>query len=117
MNRRAAIALATVATLLTLVGLLPVVRTLANLTTFDQLRHLLGYDYMSFADSLADRDFGDAANDFYIGVALMLVGGTLFIPIERTRPIARIVVAALFALLAFSLVYACMHPRIGIRPF
>ncbi|VWC04044.1 hypothetical protein BPS26883_05046 [Burkholderia pseudomultivorans] len=117
MNQRAAIAVAAIATLLTLVGLLPVARTVANLTTFGQLRHLLGYDYMSFADSLADRDFGDAANDFYPGVALMLVGGTLLIRIERTRPIARIVVASLFALLAFSLVYACMHPRIGIRPF
>ncbi|MDR0246159.1 MAG: hypothetical protein LBJ65_31595 [Burkholderia sp.] len=114
MKRRIAIVVATV---FTLIGLMPVAGTLANLSTLDQLRHLLSYDYMSFADSLVEQDFGDFANDFYAGVGLMLVGGTLFIRIERTRPIARIVMSLLFALLAFSLVYACLHPRIGIRPF
>ncbi|MCH7861217.1 MAG: hypothetical protein IH998_05905 [Proteobacteria bacterium] len=48
--------------------------------------------------------------------ALMLVGGTLFIRIERTRTVARIVTSLLFALLAFSLVYACLNPRIGMLP-
>jgi len=106
-----------IATLVTLIGLVSVAGTFANLSTPDQLRRLLSYDYMSFADSLVERDFGDFANNFYAGVALMLVGGTLFIRIERTRTIARIVTSLLFALLAVSLVYACLNPRIGIRPF
>ncbi|WP_193098978.1 hypothetical protein [Burkholderia sp. Z1] len=106
-----------IAALFTLIGLVPVTGTFVNLSTPDQLRHLLSYDYMSFADSLVERDFGDFANDFYAGVALMLVGGTLFLRIERIGSIARIVTSLLFALLAFSLIYACLNPRIGIRPF
>ena len=105
-----------IASLLTLIGLVSVAGTFANLSTPDQLHRLLSYDYMSFADSIVEHDLGDFANSFYIGVALMLVGGTLFIRIERTRTVARIVTSLLFALLAFSLVYACLSPRIGILP-
>ncbi|VWC82866.1 hypothetical protein [Burkholderia lata] len=106
-----------IATLFTLIGFVSVAGTFAHLSTRDQLHRLLSYDYMSFADSLAERDLGDFANDFYVGVALLLVGGTLFIRIERTRTVARIVTSLLLTLLAFSLVYACLNPRIGIRPF
>ncbi|OXI86908.1 hypothetical protein CFB40_14540 [Burkholderia sp. AU31652] len=105
-----------IATLLTLIGLVFVAGTFVNLSTPDQLHRLLSYDYMSFADSLVERDLGKFANSFYIGVALMLVGSTLFIRIERTRTVARIVTSLLFALLAFSLVYACLNPRIGMLP-
>ncbi|MBY4722938.1 MULTISPECIES: hypothetical protein [Burkholderia] len=105
-----------IATLFTLIGLVPVAGTFVNLSTPDQLHRLLSYDYMSFADSRVERDLGDFANDFYVGAALMLVGGTLFIRIERTRTVARIVTSLLFALLAFSLVYACLNPRIGMLP-
>ncbi|MBN3748388.1 hypothetical protein G3N96_23625 [Burkholderia sp. Se-20373] len=105
-----------IATLFTLIGLVPVAGTFVNLSTPDQLHRLLSYDYMSFADSLVERDLGDFANDFYVGATLMLVGGTLFIRIERTRTVARIVTSLLFALLAFSLVYACLNPRIGMLP-
>ncbi|OXJ00303.1 MULTISPECIES: hypothetical protein [Burkholderia] len=105
-----------IATLFTLIGLVPVAGTFVNLSTPDQLHRLLSYDYMSFADSRVERDLGDFANDFYVGAALMLVGGTLFIRIERTRTVARIVTSLLFALLAFSLVYACLNPRIGRLP-
>ncbi|HGL6718209.1 hypothetical protein NTJ56_15340 [Burkholderia contaminans] len=105
-----------IATLFTLIGLVPVAGTFVNLSTPGQLHRLLSYDYMSFADSRVDRDLGDFAYDFYVGVALMLVGGTLFIRIERTRTVARIVTSLLFALLAVSLVYACLNPRIGILP-
>lgn len=106
-----------IATLFTLLGLISVAGTFANLSTPDQLHRLLSYDYMSFADSLAEHGIGDFASAFYVSVALMLVGGTLFIRIERTRTVARIVTSLLFALLAFSLVCACLNPRIGIRPF
>ncbi|EKS9798891.1 MULTISPECIES: hypothetical protein [Burkholderia] len=105
-----------IATLFTLIGLVPVAGTFVNLSTPDQLHRLLSYDYMSFADGRVERDLGDFANDFYVGAALMLVGGTLFIRIERTRTVARIVTSLLFALLAFSLVYACLNPRIGRLP-
>lgn len=72
---------------------------------------------MSVANSHVGRDFGHAANDFSVGIALMLDGGARLIRIESIRPISRIVVASLFARLAFSLVYARRHPHIGIRPF
>jgi hypothetical protein len=106
-----------IATLFALLGLISIAGTFANLSTPDQLHRLLSYDYMSFADSHAEHDLGDFANAFYVSVALMLIGGTLFIRIERTRTVARIVTSLLFVLLAFSLVYACLNPRIGIQPF
>ncbi|MBN3773903.1 MULTISPECIES: hypothetical protein [Burkholderia] len=106
-----------VATLFTLIGLVFVAGTFANLSTPDQLHRLLSYDYMSFVDSLVEHNLGDFANNFYVGVALMLVGGTLLIRVERTRTVARIVTSLLFALLTFSLVYACLNPRIGTLPF
>ncbi|KAG8150906.1 hypothetical protein BFF94_023995 [Burkholderia catarinensis] len=83
----------------------------------EQLHHLLSYDYMSFVDSHAEGGMGSAASDFFIGVALILIGSVLFTKIEKTSRVARIVAACLFIFVAFSLAYACANHRVGVKPY
>lgn len=96
-------------------GLLFTVGTLADLKTIGQFRKLLGFDYMSLMDSfeLGGRD--GMSNDFFTGVALLILGNILLMPVKSTRRFAKIVVGGLFIFVAFSLVYACLDTRIGVR--
>lgn len=117
MKKRAQIALSAVAAALSVVGLALVVATLIHLRSVEQLRHLLSYEYMSFVDSQAEGSLGSVANDFFTGVGLLLVGSVLFAKIEKTSRAAGIVAAVFFVFVAFSLGYACLNLRIGVKPY
>lgn len=113
MKKRARIALTTVASIISLVGLVFIGETLVSLRSLDQLHRLLSYDYLSFVDS---RAVGGMTNDFFTGVALLLIGSVLFIKVERTHRVGKIVAGLLLLFIALTLVYACLDTRIGIRP-
>lgn len=117
MKTRAHIGVSIVASIISVIGLAFVVGTLSRVRSLDQLHRLLSYDYMSFLDSQADGAVGNVASDFFTGIALILVGSTLFTKIEKTSQTARVVAAILFAFVALSLGYACLNLRIGVKPF
>ncbi|MBN3823977.1 hypothetical protein G3O00_10175 [Burkholderia sp. Ac-20384] len=117
MKARAQVALSAAASIISIAGLAFVVGTLIHLRNLDQLHRLLSYDYMSFADSHADGSLGSIANDFFTGIALVLIGSVLFTKVEKAHRVARIVAACLFVFVAFSLAYACANLRIGIKPY
>lgn len=114
MKKQALIVLATVASIISLAGLLFSVGTLVSLRSPDQLHRLLSYDYLSFVDSQA---VGGIASDFFTGVALLLIGSVLFTRVERTSHVGKTVAGLLLVFIALTLVYACLNARIGIRPF
>lgn len=114
MKIRVQMLLATVASIITLIGVTFSVGTLVSVRSVEQLRHLLSYDYVSFVDSLA---IGDVANDFYTGIALIAVGGMLFTKIERTSRTGKWVGGLALLFIAFTLIYACLHTRVGILPY
>ena len=117
MKKRATVALSVVAAALSAMGLAFIGATLTRTRSLDQLRHLLSYDYMSFVDSQADGAIGAVASDFFIGVGLLLVGSVLFAKVEKTSRGATILAALLYALVAISLVYACLNLRVGAKPY
>lgn len=114
MKKTAEIALATTASIVSLVGLVLSIGTLASLRSLDQLHRLLSYDYLSFIDS---RAAGGMASDFFTGAALLLIGSVLFTKIERMSRVGQTVAGLVLLFIAFTLVYACLNPRIGIRPY
>lgn len=114
MKKQVQIVLATVASIVSFVGLVLSVGTLVSLRSWHQLHRLLGYDYVSFADSQA---VGGVASDFFVGMALLLIGSLLFTKIERASQAGKVVAALVLVFIAFTLVYACLNPRIGIRPY
>ncbi len=109
--------LSVVALLIAIVGLVFTGGTLLRLRGLDQLHRLLSYDYMSFVDSQADGALGSVANDFFTGIALMLVGCVLFTRVAKTGRVAGVISAFLFVFVAVTLVYACLTSRVGTTPY
>jgi hypothetical protein len=117
MKNRAQIALSILAAAFLAVGLALIGGTLTHIHSVDQLRRLLSYDYMSFADSRAEGAIGGTANDFFPGIALTLVGSVLLSRVKHASVPAKVVAALLFAFVAVSLVYACVNLRVGAKPY
>lgn len=114
MKKNARIVLTTTASIVSLVGLVLSIGTLASLRSLDELHRLLSYDYLSFVDSQA---VGGMASDFFTGAALLLLGSVLFTRVERMSRVGRAVAGLMLLFVAFTLVYACLNPRIGVRPY
>lgn len=117
MTKSAKIAVIVVVLICSALGLLTVVGTLIDLSSIGQIKRLISFNYMSFVDGLEVGGVNGVANDFFTGIALLLIGTILLTRFERTRKAAGIVAGGLFLFVAFCLVYACLNPRIGIRPF
>jgi uncharacterized membrane protein YwzB len=117
MKTRAQVALSVVASIASVIGLALVAGTLGRVRSLDQLHRLLSYDYVSFVDSQADGAIGSVASDFFIGIALILVGSILFTKTEKAGKTARVVAAILFMFVALSLGYACSNLRIDVKPY
>ncbi|CAM2191237.1 protein of unknown function [Paraburkholderia kururiensis] len=56
-------------------------------------------------------------SDSFIGVAMLLVGSVVFMKLDGTRRISKYVAGSLLIFIALTLVYACLSPKIGIRPY
>ncbi|WP_175657325.1 hypothetical protein [Burkholderia ambifaria] len=114
MTKRTQIVLATAATILSLVGLVFSVGALLSLRSVDQFHRLLSYDYLSFVDGQAA---GGLATDFFTGIALVLIGSILFTRTRRAGDVGKAVASFLLVFIALTLIYACLSPRIGVRPY
>ncbi|KWE64853.1 hypothetical protein WL77_20845 [Burkholderia ubonensis] len=114
MKKRTQIALATAASILALVGMVFSGGALLSLRSVDQLHRLLSYDYLSFVDG---QTVGGLATDFFTGIALVLIGSILFIKTQRGGDVGKAVASFLLLFLACTLIYACLNPRIGVRPY
>jgi len=114
MKLRASILVTFFAGVVSLVGLVLTIGALASLRTGDGLHRLLTYDYVSFVDGAT---VGGMVSDFFIGVALLLVGSVLFTKVDRVRRYTKLAAGILFVFIALTLVYACLNPRVGIRPY
>ncbi|KUY86213.1 hypothetical protein [Burkholderia sp. RF4-BP95] len=114
MKKRTQIALATAASILSLVGMVFSVGALLSLRSVDQLHHLLSYDYLSFVDG---QTAGGLATDFFTGIALVLIGSILFTKTQRAGDVGKAVASFLLLFIACTLIYACLNPRIGVRPY
>lgn len=114
MKKSARIALVTTASVISLVGLVLSIGTLVSLRSLDELHRLLSYDYLSFVDSQA---VGGMTSDFFTGAALLLLGSMLFTKVGRMSRIGQTVAGSVLLFVAFTLVYACLNPRIGLRPY
>lgn len=114
MKPRASILVSLFASILSLVGLVLTIGALSALKSFDELRRLVTYDYVSFVDG---QVVGGMVSDFFVGVALLLVGSVLFTKVDRVRRYSKLTAGILFLFIALTLVYACINPRVGIRPY
>ena len=114
MKPRASILLSLFAGIVSLVGLVLTFGALSALKSVDELHRLLTYDYVSFVDG---QTVGDMVSDFFIGVAMLLVGSVLFTKVDRVRPVSKVAAGVLLLLISLTLVYACLDPRIGVRPY
>lgn len=117
MKNRATAIWILVAGIPSMIGLLFVVGTLFDIKSAEQLQRLLSFRYLSFVDSLEAGGVSGMANDFFIGIALLLLGSMLFTKVEKVSRAARVVAGVLFLFVAACLVYACFTPQIGVRPF
>lgn len=114
MKPRASIFVSSFAGIVSLVGLVLTIGALATLRSGDALHRVLTYDYISFVDG---ETVGGMVSDFFIGVALLLVGSVLFTRVGRVRRYSKLVAGVLFVFIALTLAYACVNPRVGIRPY
>jgi hypothetical protein len=114
MKPRASILVTLFAGIVSLVGLVLTIGALAPLRTVDGLHRLLTYDYVSFVDGAT---VGGMVSDFFVGVALLLVGSVLFTKVDRVRRYSNLTAGILFLFIALTLIYACINPRVGIRPY
>ncbi|RBB38922.1 hypothetical protein DPV79_16215 [Burkholderia reimsis] len=89
--------------------------TLGKIKSWHQFYRLITFDYMSFVDSL---EAGGAANDFFIALAGLAIASTIWIVLTYKSPARtpRIIASTVFAFVAFSLVYAANHTRVGQVP-
>lgn len=113
MKRRASILESIFAAIVALIGLVVTVGALSALRSFEELRRLLTYDYTGFVDG---EVVGGMVTDFFIGVAVLLVGSALFMKMNGVRRLSKVIAGALLLFISVTLVYACLNPRIGVRP-
>ena len=114
MKPRASILVSLFAGTFSLVGLVLTIGALSALKSFEEFRRLLAYDYLSFVDG---QMVGGMVTDFFIGVATLLVGSALFMKVGSVRRISKVVAGVLLLFISLTLVYACLNPRIGVRPY
>ena len=114
MKLRANILVPSFAGIVSLVGLVLAIGALAALKSVDELHHLLTFDYVSFVDG---QTVGGMVSDFFIGVAMLLVGSVLFTKVDSVRRFSKAVAGILLLFISLTLIYACLNPRIGIRPY
>lgn len=114
MKPRASILVTFFAGIVSLAGLVLTIGALAALKSVDELHRLLTFDYVSFVDG---RTVGGMASDFFIGVAMLLVGSVLFTKVDCVRCLSKAVAGILLLFISLTLTYACLNPRIGIRPY
>ncbi|HIH2751060.1 TPA: hypothetical protein ACYLN4_006887 [Burkholderia lata] len=114
MKKWTQIALATAASILCLVGTVFCVGVLLSLRSVDQLHRLLSYDYLSFVDG---QTASGLATDFFTGIALLLIGSILFTKTQRAGQVSKVVAGFLLVFIACTFIYACLNPRIGVRPY
>jgi len=114
MKKWTQIVLATAASILSLAGMVFSVGALLSLKSVDQLHRLLSYDYLSFVDG---QTAGGLATDFFTGIALVLIGSILFTRARRAGDVGKAVACFLLVFIALTLIYACLNPRIGVRPY
>lgn len=72
------------------------------------------YDYVSIVDGQA---VGGMVSDFFTGVAMLLIGSVLFMKVDRVRRFGKVAAGTLLLFISLTLVYACVNPRIGVRPY
>lgn len=114
MKLGASILLSLFAGFVSLIGLVLTLGALAALKSVDELHRLLTFDYLSFVDG---QTVGDMVSDFFNGIAMLLFGSVLFMKVDRVRRISKAVAGVLLLFIALTLVYSCLNPRIGIRPY
>ena len=114
MKLRANILVPSFAGIVSLVGLVLAIGALAALKSVDELHHLLAFDYVSFVDG---ETVGGMVSDFFIGVAMLLVGNVLFTKVDCVRRLSKAVAGILLLFISLTLIYACLNTRIGIRPY
>ncbi|KVD14113.1 hypothetical protein WJ96_36310 [Burkholderia ubonensis] len=116
MRKLTQIGLALLSGSLLLVGAVLSIGTLTDLRTTEQFRQLLRFNYMSIADSMEVGGSGSIASMFFTGIGMLLLGCALLAGFGRVAKVARYVTCGLYLFLAFCLVYACLHPRVGEVP-
>lgn len=114
MKPRASILVSLFAGIVSLVGLVITLGALGALKSADELRRLLTYDYLSFVDG---QTVGGMVSDFFIGLATLLIGSVLLTKVDRVRRLGKVAAGVLLLFISLTLVYACLNPRIGVRPY
>ncbi|HVW51596.1 MAG TPA: hypothetical protein VHC91_14560 [Trinickia sp.] len=114
MKPRASILVSLFAGLVSLVGLVLTIGALSAVKSSEELRRLLSYDYVSFVDG---QVVGGMATDFFIGIATLLIGSVLCMKVDSLRRVGRVTAGVLLLFISLTLVYACLNPRIGVRPY
>jgi hypothetical protein len=117
MKNRAKIMWVLVAAVPSFIGLLFIIGTAFDIKSTSQLQQLLSFRYLSFVDSLEAGGISGMTNDFFTGVGLLLLGSTLFTKVKRVSWLARCVAGVIFTFVAICLVFACLTPQIGVKPF
>lgn len=114
MKPRASTLVSLFAGIVSLVGIVLTVGALSALKSFDELRRLFTYDYVSFVDG---QVVGGMVTDFFIGVAALLIGSALFMKVDGVRRVSKVAAGVLLLFISMTLIYACLTPRIGVRPY
>jgi hypothetical protein len=108
MKPRAAVLVSLFAGVVSLVGLVLTIGALGALRSTDELHRLLTYDYVSFVDAQA---VGGMVSDFFIGIAMLIIGSMLFSKLVYVRRLSKAVAGVLLLFISLTLIYACLNPR------
>ncbi|MGH8778796.1 hypothetical protein [Paraburkholderia sp.] len=111
------IGLALLSGVLLLAGSILSFGTLMDLRSAEQFRQLISFNYTSIADGMEVGGNGSIASMFFTGVGVLLVGGALLADFDRVAKIMRFAMCGLYLFLAFCLIYASLHSRVGVRPY
>lgn len=114
MKPQASILVSLFAGIVSLAGIVLTIGAVSALKSFEELRRLLSYDYVSFVDG---QVVGGMVTDFFIGIAALLIGSALFMKVDSVRRVSKVAAGVLLLFISLTLVYACLDPRIGIRPY